>query len=118
MNKVIITGCVAGTYEGNNNIRVSMAVTERVKGENKSIFIPCVAFGGTADFIRRNFNVGTFAEIEGRLNIYKTEDGVYITNVVIDEIGFCGAKRQSKQPTDNEIAWEPMQATDNSDLPF
>ena len=81
--------------------RFSLAV-DRIakKGEKKTAdFIPCVAFGGTAETIGKYCEKGKEILINGHIQTgkYTTESGEnrYTTDVIVDRFEFCG-KADSK----------------------
>lgn len=72
-------------------------------GEKNTDFVPCMAWGKTADFISNYFHKGDMVIISGRLQSrnYQTQDGAKRTayEVSISEVNFCGstAPRQQEQ---------------------
>ena len=105
MNKVIICGRLTKDpeikYTQNENkavCRFSVAVDRPTKSgaERKSDFVPCVAFGKTAEFIGQYFKKGVRILLEGafRNNNYEDSQGVkhYGFDVYIDKVEFADAK--------------------------
>ena len=103
MNHVIIHGRCAHdpeiktTQSGTQFARLSIAVDRYAKaGEQRTAdFIPCMAWGKTAEFIGRYFTKGQEILAEGRIQTGSYEkDGrkVYTTDVIIDRVEFCGSK--------------------------
>lgn len=90
-------------------------------------FIPCVAFGKTAEFIGKYFRKGMKIGIVGHIQTgkYQNKDGntVYTTDVVVDRAEFVEKKADAPetigQPTENPTD-EFMQIPDNIDeeIPF
>ena len=77
--------------------KFSLAINRRgsKSSENKSDFIPCVAFGKTAENISRFFGKGSRILIEGALQSNRYEkDGKNITsyNVVVNAFHFVDSK--------------------------
>ena len=108
MNIVIIKGCLSRepeiktTASGTQFARLSIAVDRITKAgeERKADFIPCLAWGKTAEFIGKYFQKGQEILAEGRIQTGSYEkDGrkVYTTDVVIDRVEFCGSKNGGKQ---------------------
>lgn len=83
--------------------RFTLAVDRKYKkqGEQTADFIPCVAFGKTAEFIEKYIKKGTKVGVSGRIQTgsYKNKDGktVYTTENVIEEIEFCESKQQKEE---------------------
>ena len=85
------------TASGTQFARFSIAVDRITKAgeERKADFIPCLAWGKTAEFIGKYFQKGQEILAEGRIQTGSYEkDGrkVYTTDVVIDRVEFCGSK--------------------------
>ena len=91
--------------------RFTVAVDRKVKreGEQSADFIPCVAFGKTAEFIEKYIFKGTKVVIEGRWQTgsYKSKEGatVYTNDCVIESIEFAESKKDTDHP-------EPKPQTD------
>lgn len=105
MNKTILTGNLTRDPK-----RVGQAIkfTLAAKGYKKDAFIPCTAFGKTADFIEQYFNKGMKANIEGHLqdgNYEKDGQKIYTLDVIVDNIEFGESKKKEEE-------------TDDSNLPF
>lgn len=69
-------------------------------GSRSTDFIPCTAFGKTADIIKQYFNKGDMILITGRLQIdsyTSTKDGQKrtSTSVIVNEFNFSGEKRSA-----------------------
>lgn len=62
-------------------------------------FIPCVAFGKTAEFLEKYFSKGQGIALNGRLTSgsYTNKDGVkvYTLDVLVEEVEFVGDKKSS-----------------------
>jgi len=126
MNKVILKGNLTRDPElkmsGETTLtKFSLAVSRKMK-KDESDFINCVAFGKTAEFIANYFNKGSQILIVGRIQTgsYDDKEGnkKYTTDVVVEEVEFCGKKEgttEKKVETSNSI-W-PIES-DDSDLPF
>ncbi|MCH5213061.1 MAG: single-stranded DNA-binding protein [Oscillospiraceae bacterium] len=108
MNSVVLTGRLTRDPElrtvpsGNQVASFDIAVDRRFakEGQQKTDFIPCQAWGKTAEFICRWFSKGKMICISGRLQMTQTEkDGNKRTyfNVVADNAEFCGNKSESDQ---------------------
>lgn len=105
MNKVILCGRLTRDTElrySNNGgtaiARYTLAVDRRFKqdGGQDADFLPCVAFGKTAEFAGKYFFKGTKILVSGRLETgsYTNKDGakVYTTTVIVEEQEFAESK--------------------------
>lgn len=112
MNLVIIKGRVARdadvrtTQSGQTVARLSIAVDRYTKkGEEKQAdFIPCVAWGKTAELISKYFSKGKEILAEGRIQTGSYEkDGkkVYTTDVILDRVEFCGSAKKQEESDDS-----------------
>ena len=83
--------------------RYTLAVDRRFKkqGEQTADFIPCVAFGKTAEFVEKYCHKGTKLAIVGRITTgsYTNKDGqkVFTTEVTVEEQEFAESKAASSQ---------------------
>lgn len=104
MNKVVLVGRLTKDVEvrytdgGTSIARFNVAVNRRFKnadGIYEADFIPCLAFGKTAEFIEKWFKKGSQIGITGRIQTgsYTNKDGqkVYTTDVVVEETEFVGS---------------------------
>ena len=120
MNKVIIMGRLTRDpevrYSGQDGnqmaiARYTLAVDRRFKrdGEQTADFIPCVAFGRSAEFAEKYFHRGIKVVVEGRIQTgsYTNRDGqkVYTTDVVVENSEFAESKNSGK-PADQTPAAE------------
>ena len=133
MNKAIMSGRLCADIElrqttnGKSVCAFTLAVDRRGKDAGAD-FIDCVAWEKTAEFLARYFQKGQQMNICGRLQTrsYEDKEGKKrkATEVVVEEVGFCGSKQSGQQPGNSEIV-DPMAAIgfaplpgDDSDLPF
>lgn len=81
--------------------RYTLAVDRKIKkeNENNADFIPCIAFGKSAEFVEKYLKKGTKMAVVGRIQTgsYTNKDGVkvYTTEVVIEEQEFAESKNAS-----------------------
>lgn len=80
----------------------NLAVTRRFanqNGEREADFINCIAWGKAAEFVANYFKKGQLMALEGRLQVrsYDGNDGKkhWVTEVVAEQIEFCGGKSGS-----------------------
>lgn len=81
--------------------RYTLAVDRRIKKENKQSadFIPCIAFGKSAEFVEKYLKNGTKMAVVGRIQTgsYTNQNGqkVYTTEVIVEEQEFAESKNAS-----------------------
>ena len=111
MNKVILMGRLTRDPEirysqGENNnavARYTLAVDRRFQrsADQTADFIPCVAFGRSAEFAEKWLKQGTKICITGRIQTgsYTNKDGVkvYTTDIIVEEQEFAESKAASGQ---------------------
>lgn len=107
MNKVVLMGRLTRDPETKYTAdslcitRYTLAVDRRFRKENEAAadFIPCVAFGKTAEIAERYFRQGMRVTISGRIQTgsYTNNRGdrVYTTEVVVEEQEFAESKNAS-----------------------
>lgn len=85
--------------------RFTLAVDRRAKNGTAD-FISCVAFGTTADFIKKWCFKGTKVVASGRIQTgsYEDKDGkkVYTTDVVIEQVEFAESKKAAEESRDDD----------------
>lgn len=117
MNRVCLTGRLAEmpvlktTTTGKSVCTVRVAVRQ---GKGKTDFFRCTAWQGTAEHLCRWFQKGQMIAIEGRLQTVKWTDkyGQKRTDVevVVDEVGFCGAVEKAPSVCGCAAASSPAEA--------
>ena len=110
MNIVVLMGRLTRDPEvrytpGDNSLaiaRYTLAVDRRFRrdsSEQTADFIPCVAFGRSAEFAEKYFHQGIRITVSGRIQTgsYTNKDGnkVYTTEVVVDNQEFAESKAAS-----------------------
>ena len=141
MNKTILVGRLTRDPEvrysqGDNSTavaRYTLAVERRFKRDNEPTadFIPCVAFGHTAEFAEKYFRQGMRVAVSGRIQTgsYTNKDGVkvYTTEVLIEEHEFAQSKSENQQNQSQNTGPAPEGSGDgfmnipdgiNEQLPF
>lgn len=105
INNVILTGRLVAdpqfrAAQGDSNAvaRYTLAVDRRRgrDGEQKADFIPCVAFGKSAEFTNQYYKKGTKISIQGHMQSGSYEkDGqkVYTLNVIVEDSSFAEPKK-------------------------
>lgn len=99
-----------------NNISVinfTLAWSEKYGDKEVNCFINCVAYRGTAEFIKKYFEKGDMVLVEGKLvtRSYQDQQGnkKFMTDLVVDKVHFCGSKKK-KEISDSSFI--------DDDLPF
>ena len=95
------------TYGPNNDkkmARFTIACDRRGKkeeGQQTADFIPCICYGGTADFVDKYLRQGTKIIVTGTITTgkYENKDGqtVYTTDILVSNVEFAESKRTSDQ---------------------
>lgn len=110
MNNVVLMGRLTKDpdirySQGDNALciaRYTLAVDRRYKkdGEPTADFIPCVAFGKSAEFAEKYYHKGIKIAVSGRIQTgsYTNKDGqkVYTTDVVVESQEFAESKGTGK----------------------
>ena len=133
INNIVLMGRLTSdpelkTTQSGISVTSFTVACDRSYDKEKTDFIPCVAWRGTADFITRYFHKGSMIAVQGSLQQREYEDKngnkrtVYEINV--ESASFCGDKKQgSILPDDvgkaetSEISAE-FEDDDEIELPF
>lgn len=139
MNKVILMGRLVRDpevrYTQSNQpmaiARFTLAVNRRFKrqGEQEADFIPCVAFGKSAEFVEKYFRKGQMISVVGRLQVRNWDDSNgnkrTTIEVVVEEQYFAESKKsntENGQKRENDGIGEGFYPIDDDvkddDLPF
>lgn len=146
MNKFIGLGRLTAdpiyktTESGTSITSFTIAINRNFKnkeGKYDADFLNLVAYRNTADFINKYFKKGDMICVEGRVQVrnYDDKDGNkrYVTEIVVENAEFVGAKKESstiskmetdeiKVPQNYESNYEGGNDTSivlaDSDLPF
>lgn len=132
MNKILLKGRLTADPEmktindGANFVtKFSIAVNRKYvkEGEERTAdFFNCSCFGKTAEFVQKYFFKGQEMLLEGRLQNRSWEDdqGVkhYATDVIAEQIEFCGSKKENNNSTDTATTNNFTSIDDDDDLPF
>lgn len=131
LNKCVLMGRLTKDIEiktttGGTTIgRTTLAIDRRFQRqgeERKADFINILCFGKTAEFAQKYFGKGNMMCVVGSIQTrsWDGQDGKknYATEVIADEVNFCGEKRTDSNQnlgTDNG-GFIPVD--DDTDLPF
>ena len=93
---------ISTSQSGMQIARFTVAVERRGKheeGQQNADFIPCTAFGKTAEFADKYLRQGTKMLVRGHIQTgsYQNKDGqkVYTTDIIVDEMEFAESKSAS-----------------------
>lgn len=99
--------------------RFTIAVDRKFKnkdtGEKEADFITCQAWRQTAEFVGRYFTKGSMIALEGSLRTGKYQDKNhsdvthYTTDVMVDNVEFCGGKKENSGGGNYEPVGVPAQ---------
>ena len=124
VNRMILQGHLVNSPEmrrTNNGTAVCsfrVAWSEKIKDRETKLFLPCVAWQGTAEMICSHFTKGKEIIVEGKLSSREYEDNTgnkrTVVELTADKVHFCGGKDATQKPTQTftEIS------EDEDSLPF
>lgn len=125
VNRMILQGRLCSdperraTQNGTTVCSFRVAWSEKVKDRETKLFLPCVAWQGTAELICTHFAKGKEIIVEGRLfsRDYEDKSGNKRTVVELtaDKVHFCGSKDAVQKPTQT---FTEISEDDGGDLPF
>lgn len=141
LNKMIIQGNFIATPElkqtqsGKSVISFRLAWSETYKETRSELFVNCVAWGYTAEFISKYFMKGSQIIVDGRLisRSYEDESGTkkYTTELVVENCHFCGYRNPQnpaeinqqnnsiqKETKNTQLNYEQEKLDEDGDLPF
>lgn len=108
--------------QGNKPVcRFTLASSETYKDTERTFFIDCVAWAGTAEFIARYFRKGQQALVHGRLGTdsWTDSDGARRSKTILtaDRVYFCGTRAATEQPMPAAQS-EDSPLSEDDQLPF
>lgn len=123
MNKCIMCGRLTKDPEVRRTgetvvARFTLAIDRRFK-KGEADFIPCVAFGKTAEFAEKYLTKGIKMMIEGRWQTGSYEkDGkkIYTNDLIVEQMEFAESKKTDAKPVEDEGYMDVP--TDLEDIPF
>ncbi len=134
LNKAILMGRltrdpeVRTTTTGVSVARFSLAIDRRFQRqgeERQTDFINVVCFNRTADFVRQYFVKGQMMCVVGSIQTrsWDGQDGKknYATEVVAEEVNFCGSKKEtgaSDTPTAAGNSYAPAETNNDGFMPI
>lgn len=134
MNKFISTGRLVHDTEvrysqGKNGekiaiARYTLAIDRKIKqdGTANADFIPCIAFGKSAEFAEKYLKKGTKISIVGHIQTgaYTNKDGqkVYTTDIIVDEQEFVESKKEASKSQQTTPEFVNIPQGIEAELPF
>lgn len=126
INRIILQGNITKDIElktlptGTEVVNFCICWNERYKDNEKTLFLNCVCYGASAKFLDNYFHKGSQIIVEGKLiqRTYNDKDGnkKYITECLVDQLHFCGSKKEQSTNEQDNFNQEYNFADD--DLPF
>lgn len=127
LNKCILVGRMtkdpesATTTSGVTVTKFTIAVNRRFN-RDETDFINIVTFSKTAEFVKKYFTKGQAIIVAGAIQSRtydKDGEKRYVTEVVADEVNFCGGKKEQGAQEDSTFdISEGFVQIDDDDLPF
>lgn len=123
MNSVVLVGRLVRdpeiryTQSGKAVATFTLAVDRRFKqdGQPSADFIPCVAWGKTAEVAGKYLAKGNRCGVEGRIQIrsYEAQDGSkrYVTEVIVEQLEFLESKKK-------DSGWDFGEPIPDQEIPF
>lgn len=109
LNKTIIQGRLTRdaelrqTQTGTKVASFTVAWSESYKGNERKLFMPCVAWGQSAEFVCTWFKKGSEIIVEGSLTTrpWKDQNGNSRESIelTVDRLHFCGPKQAGNETT-------------------
>ena len=128
LNKAIIQGRLTKdpelrtTQSGTSVASFTVAWSEEYNGNEKKLFLNCVAWKNTAEMLVKFFSKGKEIVVEGTLGSRSWEDRDgnkrEVVELTADRIHFCGPKESANNaPIAAPAGFEEL-SDDDGDLPF
>ena len=110
------------TVAGTPVASFTVAWSEKYKDTERKLFLPCVAWGNTADFISKYFTKGQEILCEGYLSSRQWEDNNgnkrEVVELTVDKAHFCGKREAAPTINMPESVSDFVEVEDGEDLPF
>ena len=113
MGRLTIDPELRQTQSGIASCRFQIAIdrkyADKQSGQRQTDFISCTAWRQTAEFISRYFTKGKMICVEGQLRTETYKDkkypdvNHYATDVLVDNVEFCGDKGNTTSPAQNLV---------------
>lgn len=128
VNKAIIHGRLVADPEtrttsgGTSVCNFRVAWSRKYKEQEVKLFLPCTAWGSTAEIVQNHFSKGKEIVLEGELqtNAWQDQNGNRRSNteLSVDRVHFVGPKEATPEGSPEPPPLEPMTGEGDEDLPF
>lgn len=128
VNKAIIHGRLVAdpetrtTNSGTSVCSFRVAWSRKYKEQEVKLFLPCTAWGSTAEIVQNHFSKGKEIVLEGELrtNAWQDQNGNSRSNteLSVDRVHFFGPKEAATEGSPEPPPLEPMTGEGDEDLPF
>ena len=128
VNKAIIHGRLVADPEtrtissGTSVCNFRVAWSRKYKEQEVKLFLPCTAWGSTAEMVQNHFSKGKEIALEGELrtNAWQDQNGNSRSNteLSVDRVHFVGPKVAAQEGSPEPPPLEPMTGEGDEDLPF
>lgn len=128
VNKAIIHGRLVADPEtrttsgGASVCNFRVAWSRKYKEQEVKLFLPCTAWGSTAEMVQNHFPKGKEIVLEGELrtNAWQDQNGNSRSNteLSVDRVHFVGPKVAAQEGSPEPPPLEPMTGEGDGDLPF
>lgn len=128
VNKAIIHGRLVAdpetriTNSGTSVCNFRVAWSRKYKEQEVKLFLPCTAWGSTAEMVQNHFSKGKEIVLEGELrtNAWQDQNGNSRSNteLSVDRVHFVGPKVAAQEGSPEPPPLEPMTGEGDEDLPF
>lgn len=112
------------TQSGKAVVTFTLAWSEKFNETERKLFLPCVAWGGTAEFVTSYFGKGSALAVEGKLGSRSWTDkegrNRETIELTVSQVHFTERKEATVAPSEVPIVHAPFEElTDEAmDLPF
>lgn len=113
------------TQSGTAVASFTVAWSEKYKEQERKLFLPCVAWSGTAEFVSKYFSKGDQLIVDGYLTTrdWTDQNGNkrQTTELTVREVHVAGSKNTTQDTAPNVVCDEPEFeeiTMDNGTLPF
>lgn len=114
VNKMVLQGRLTRdvelrrTQSGTAVAGFTVAWSEKYGENEQKLFMPCVAWKGTAEMASRYFSKGQELAVEGKLTTRKWQDkegnNRETIELIVERMHFCGAKKEDGQQSQGKAA--------------
>lgn len=103
MNKITLIGRVGKVEDKGNFVKLSLATSKKIKGEDITQWHSLMVFGKTMDVVKSYVEKGSLIGVEGELT-YTIKEGVRYANVLVSNLEILTWKKSdNKLSTPEEV---------------